>query len=372
MKLLKRFLRYMNPDIDPKVIRDMDRQSIRNIHIISVILMVFEILALIVFLYTHIGHFDHDAMIVLISVSYCIVLGLTAYSLSGKMLKKNDLPHSRFFLFKIVFYVAFFAWAMLVDYRHYRAGDQMMTFYIVNLVTVCFILFRPWIGAILVTCVYAGMFTALYTLDGAAGIQPLNYIALALASMASNAVRYLSLARGSSKAVRLTENNQDLENTSRHDGLTGLMNRVALEEDAAKMDGQKMTVYMIDINYFKEINDQYGHVAGDEILRETSRRLKHLFPSGHYYRYGGDEFLVITYRPAEENYGADTYDFVQEEYGVKVLLSIGNAQGSPKDEHELFDLISRADKALYVTKQRTHSAEFGGHDRRKHIQTPQN
>ena len=48
----------------------------------------------------------------------------------------------------------------------------------------------------------------------------------------------------------------------------------------------------------------------------------------------------------------------------ELILSIGKAQGSPADYHSFFDLISLADKALYVVKKRTHSAEFGGHDRR--------
>ena len=48
-----------------------------------------------------------------------------------------------------------------------------------------------------------------------------------------------------------------------------------------------------------------------------------------------------------------------------MLLSIGSAQGEPAGYQEFFDLISEADKALYITKKRTHSVEFGGHDRRK-------
>ena len=58
-------------------------------------------------------------------------------------------------------------------------------------------------------------------------------------------------------------------------------------------------------------------------------------------------------------------EFRQEKYDVRVVLSIGNSQGSPESYQELFNLISEADKALYVTKQRTHSFEYGGHDRRK-------
>jgi len=363
--LIQRFIRYMFPSIDPRIQNDIDRRSLRSIHGISLIVLGFESLAFILFLCSRISNFDHNAFVSLISVCYCITLCVIMAILSKRMLQEKELPHSRFFRFKILFFIAFTVWAIFVDYRHFKMGDQIMTFYAVNLLMVCFVIFRPWIGAILVGGSFIGLYIPLWLYNGAAGIEPLNFIVLALASIASNAIRCHVEISVSSKAIRLTETIDALETASRRDGLTGLQNRLALEADASKMDGRKTTAYMIDINYFKEINDQHGHIAGDTILRKVSESLKHLFPGGHYYRYGGDEFLVLTHKPAEENYGSDNFDFKEEKYGVRVLLSIGNAQGSPANYQELFDLISKADKALYVTKQRTHSAEFGGHDRRK-------
>ena len=73
----------------------------------------------------------------------------------------------------------------------------------------------------------------------------------------------------------------------------------------------------------------------------------------------------MTYRDAVENYGGQTYDFTGNKSGIKVSLSIGSAQGNPRNYDEVFELIGEADKSLYVVKKRTHSAEFGGHDRRK-------
>lgn len=98
---------------------------------------------------------------------------------------------------------------------------------------VCFVLFRPWIGTILVGCAYTALYILLYMFDGAKGIEPLNYIFLAVASIASNAVRYHHQISISTKTVLLSENNLELEKTSRHDGLTGLLNRLALETDAS-------------------------------------------------------------------------------------------------------------------------------------------
>jgi diguanylate cyclase (GGDEF)-like protein len=357
----------MFPTVEPKVQNDIDRRSLRSIYVISLIVIGFEMLAFIVFLSTRITRFDHNAFVSLISVCYCITLCAFTAFFSKKMLREKDLPHRRFFLFKILFFVAFTVWAIFVDYRHFKMGDQLMTFYTVNLLMACFIIFRPWIGAILVGGSFIGLYIPLYLYNGAAGIEPLNLILFAFASIASNAIRCQVQISVSSKTIRLKENNEALETASRRDGLTGLQNRLALEADAEKADGRKMTAYMIDINYFKEINDQYGHAAGDAILRRVSETLKHLFPDAHYYRYGGDEFLVLTYKPAEDNYGSDSFDFEEEKYGVRVILSIGNAQGSPANYQELFDLISSADKALYVTKQRTHSVEYGGHERRKRV-----
>ena len=362
---MKRLLYLMNPSVDPSTEKEMDLNSLKSIQKISLIALIFEIMAGAAFLISVRGNLDADASISVVSVSFSIVLCAAAFLLSAKLLKNESFPHSWFAVFKAVFYVAFTASSILFDFRNYRAGDQMVTFHIVNLIMTCFILFRPWIGAVLVSCSYLGLFFCLYTFDGAAHIQPLNLLVLALASISSSVVRYHRLLAVSSNTVRLFKDNLVLENISRHDALTGLLNRLALEDDAHKTDGREMTVYMVDINYFKEINDEHGHVIGDAILRETSETLRRLYPGGSHYRYGGDEFLVITYCPAEENHAADTYAFTQAEHGVDVLLSIGSAKGSPADYHELFELISLADKSLYMVKQRTHSVEFGGHGNRK-------
>ena len=365
MKQIRRFIRFMNPSVDPKVTEDMDRRSLRNIHVISWIVLFFELAAFIAFVFSRLGNYNREAFISTVTVSFSISLCALAAFLSERMLKAQRLPHTWFFFFKLAVFVAFFAAAIVVDFRHYRAGDQMLTFYAVNLVIICFILFRPWVGALLIIGAFLGLLVPIWLYNRAADIEVLNFIVLALASVATNAIRYHTQVNISSKTIQLTEANAALENASRRDGLTGLLNRLALEEDAGNTDGRRMTAYMVDVNYFKEFNDRHGHAAGDAVLRAVSETLEHLYPGGHYYRYGGDEFLVLTYKSPADNYGSDTFDLTEEKFGLKVLLSIGNAQGSPESYEDLFDLISRADKALYVTKQRTHSAEFGGHDRRK-------
>ncbi len=366
MKLFGRFIRYLNPSVESKVLKDMDRRILRNIHIISSVVLLLES---VLFFYiafiilSDLQGFDRGEITSLVSVGYCVVLCAVASFLSDRMLSAAELSHRRFIAFKVFFFILFSLWAIFVDYRHYKTGDQILTFYTVSLILICFVLFRPWIGTLLIGGAFACLYLSLYTLDRAASIDILNYLVFTLASIAANGILYHAQINVSSKAIRLIENNEALQSASHHDGLTGLLNRLALEEHAHKADGRRMTAYMADINYFKEINDRHGHAAGDTILKEVSETLKQLYPGAHYYRYGGDEFLVITYKPPEKNFGANVYDFVKDK--VKVLLSIGSAQGEPAGYQEFFDLISEADKALYITKKRTHSVEFGGHDRRK-------
>ena len=365
MNLIRKFLRYIVPSVDPDISKEIDRKSMRNIHTISIIILAFESLSFAIFLFTNARSFGHNEIVTTVSVAYCLLMCGLAVFFSKKLLEKKGLTRNKYLSFKVFFFVAFSIWAIFTDYRHYKVDEQMLTFYSVNLIMTCFIMFKPWIGLILSGGAYLTLYLTLFFFNRAAGIQPLNFLVLAFLTIACNAVHYHSHIYSCEKERKLLESNQALEEASRRDGLTGLQNRLALERDAAEANGNHMTVFMIDINYFKEINDQYGHIVGDQILKETSTILKKLFPSARYYRYGGDEFLVLTYVPAQDNYGANTFDFTHGESGVKVSLSIGSAQGSPASYDELFKLVSQADKALYVVKERTHSVEYGGHERRK-------
>ena len=167
MNLFKRFLRYMNPSVDPKALEDMDRQSLRSIHYISLIVLVIEIGLEIVFFSAHLEHMDHQAVLSLVSVSYCIAFCAAGSLISRRMMQLETIRHSRFFLFKIIFFILFIVWAIFADYRHYKAGDQMLTFWVVNLVMICFILFRPWIGVLLVGGAFAGLYIPPYLYNGA-------------------------------------------------------------------------------------------------------------------------------------------------------------------------------------------------------------
>ena len=163
-----------------------------------------------------------------------------------------------------------------------------------------------------------------------------------------------------------------LEHLSRTDGLTGLMNRRALNEnllyeiDRAKRYGGELSLILCDIDNFKKINDNYGHDAGDRALQIVSATLNTILrKSDMAGRHGGDEFMIILPETSEKGAEGlaekllaavrDTNLWSQENRSVRITMSIGVAcLELGKDTMDLF--IKRADDAMYLSKQ-------GGRDR---------
>lgn len=151
-----------------------------------------------------------------------------------------------------------------------------------------------------------------------------------------------------------------LESASQHDFLTGLHNRSKFVEDLTQMIEQEVpcTVIMLDIDDFKNINDVYGHAAGDEALKQVADRMKAmssqiLTP----YRYAGDEFIMILLSEQGKIVEKTAYgcrqvfakDFIIRGAKKKVTGSIGIAT-YPKDAGTVEQLIVCADKAMYQVK----------------------
>src|SRR5690606_12768217 len=101
-----------------------------------------------------------------------------------------------------------------------------------------------------------------------------------------------------STLLTLEQANQELEKLSTLDGLTGIFNRRMFDEKLGESwsrlqrQGSTISVLLIDIDHFKQINDQHGHLCGDYVLREFAALLKNLLhrPTDIFTRYGGEEF----------------------------------------------------------------------------------
>jgi two-component system cell cycle response regulator len=150
-----------------------------------------------------------------------------------------------------------------------------------------------------------------------------------------------------------------------HDALTGLWNRRAIlanlerELHRAGRESSAVAVALMDLDHFKRVNDTHGHLVGDEVLRETARRLGGAVrPYDFVGRYGGEEFLVVA--PGLDRGGAPDLaerirrvfadaPFVTSGPELPVTLSLGvvAVQGAA----EVRDVLATADAALYEAKE---------------------
>ncbi|WP_372768098.1 diguanylate cyclase domain-containing protein [Pseudoalteromonas sp.] len=160
---------------------------------------------------------------------------------------------------------------------------------------------------------------------------------------------------------KLSLQKKELELLYRHDKLTRLWNRYGIEEFLhidilrASRTNHSLALLMIDIDNFKQINDDYGHLAGDSILKEVAKLLSKNVRRGDLVgRWGGEEFIVILTEFKTDKIDAFAKKFVNIinshnfQLGQPVTISLGYTLFHPGDNIE--DLISRADEALYISK----------------------
>lgn len=167
-----------------------------------------------------------------------------------------------------------------------------------------------------------------------------------------------------------------IEHLALHDHLTGLANRALFQREfeqacaRARRSGHCVALLLLDLDGFKQINDTFGHSAGDDLLVQVARRLRsHLRETDVVGRLGGDEFAVIAAdqltpadlaRVIERVEGLFAHAFILGERLVTIGASVGVAL-YPNDSHELRQLITFADKAMYAAKRirRRHRAPHG-------------
>ena len=168
--------------------------------------------------------------------------------------------------------------------------------------------------------------------------------------------------------VEITRQQADLyRELAGTDFLTGLVNRRRFFEIAEiayqrlKIDQGQLAILMLDIDHFKNVNDQYGHKTGDEVLTGVAARIKKSLRQGDVAgRYGGEEFIVmVAGNPPEQclNIAERIRQAVAQETlqvgeaTVRVTISLGLACLNPDQALPLDGLINCADQAMYQAKQ---------------------
>jgi diguanylate cyclase (GGDEF)-like protein len=176
--------------------------------------------------------------------------------------------------------------------------------------------------------------------------------------------RARAMAERDKYVIELQKDKQELQRLAFHDHLTGLDNRSRFHDRVGQAlksharSGETFAIFFIDLDGFKQVNDEYGHRAGDMVLCEVADRLRGcLRDSDTVARFGGDEFAVITERlanPSDVHITAGRIvEAVQRPIDVdrlhaSVTASVGIALNRPGDSAD--DILREADIAMYTAK----------------------
>lgn len=212
-------------------------------------------------------------------------------------------------------------------------------------------------------------------------IRPLRQIANAADHLSAGESSEIPNLRGSREIEQLSQSIRHLVNSltqqqtalgmmeslAHHDALTGLPNRMALEkflpqaQQRSRLQHGCLAILYLDLDAFKPVNDTYGHVAGDHLLREIAQRLRGCLRDGDLVaRLGGDEFLMVLQVPAQDaqHHARLVAERAIAALGQPVALEAGEARVGcsiggaiwPVDHADLNSVLQLADEALYRAK----------------------
>ena len=242
-------------------------------------------------------------------------------------------------------------------------------------------------GAVVLTFDQAGFFLALHIVSGAPWhVFFGGWVAKMVATVVYTGLFVIYLKYFDNEASWLTnrplkdvfqvltyrERYQKLLEASVRDHLTGTLHRRHYDESGPKIlarnldANRSLSLLVIDIDHFKQVNDRHGHQAGDEVLKTIARLLtENLRSDDHLYRVGGEEFVILCEKlPVDgavsmaERLRKTIDRFSRVYLPEKVTVSIGLA-GAPQDGETLDTLFKRADERLYEAKKQGRNRVVG-------------
>lgn len=257
-------------------------------------------------------------------------------------------------------------------YRHLTAGPVALSVSAIGLaalgIYVSVTRLRTLMDLWLAIALLAGVIDVTLTL-GSGARYSVGWYAARIASMISaNAVLGMLMSETSRTYRQLADAHRSLQAVSVRDGLTGVFNRAYFDERyprelaLARAAGYPLSLLIVDVDHFKDYNDAFGHLAGDECLRRIARTLGAALTrqTDFIARYGGEEFVVVL--PAcDPRVGAITAERLRQavadmklpgpsERTPYVTISIGHASSRSHAEPDCATLLAGADAALYAAK----------------------
>lgn len=301
-------------------------------------------------------------------LSFCLI-SLVLGFLWSFVRKSSDLRLLRLYS---AFSFFLLLWSVCITLYDQRVSDNISIYITSSMYIAGLIYLRPRISVpIFIFCeaVLMGGFLWMH-LEGIKDTYGfcVNSIGLTIVALFISLYRWSSLRRDflnhqeiQQKSKIITEQNEKLDFIANHDALTGLWNRNYLNQWTAEFFSAKeqksAAVFILDIDHFKQYNDTFGHMAGDECLRQVARSLNAM--DGNVFRFGGEEFLYIL--PCEDPDQAsrlgeslcrriESLQIPAAKPGAYLTISVGYSMGSMENDAAFQRLLREADDALYHAK----------------------
>lgn len=224
----------------------------------------------------------------------------------------------------------------------------------------------PELAVLTQSLILCGALTVVCNLSRLAGIESLRRLLLReVADKTADLERKNLELKRTQTALRTA--NIELKALSFTDSLTGAYNRLYFDRQflgewqRARREQEPLSMILVDIDHFKELNDRHGHPAGDDALKFVTTLLKTGFQRGNdiVCRYGGEEFVVLlpntppqkAHQRAEKvRKSIEQNPFTRGEVSLNITASFGVGGLVPQVQHEPLDLLHATDQALYSVK----------------------
>lgn len=344
---------------DKRINDAINIENVRNMHTFSIVVIFIEMASMILYGITNRKSSDviQTLLHVGICVAVCFVVAAASQIMINEYKKNGTISDIKSNMTVDLFYLILSIWGAYGDIRHYINGEQMLTFYIVQICFLCLVVMVPKVGIVLILFSFAYLYGGMYMFDGAVKMQLTNFIIFAVIAIFGNAIQYMIMCEAEKNKLEILDLNRILQQEASVDDLTKLMNRFALTRDMNKFVGKTVYVTMADIDYFKRYNDNYGHLVGDKVLGLVASTIKASFGDETSYRYGGDEFLIIQTDCTEAEYKTKISEWKKNIQSINVpgtpavvTCSSGYGSGIAWNADEFKEIIKEADDRLYEAK----------------------
>lgn len=359
MGFLNKIKEVLLPETDENIHELFDMSNMSALKNMGIITAIIEGVSLIISFIIHIEniHYDRTTVVMTSVVFVCL---LTAF-FADLFIKKKIHGHYVAALISAISISVIAVFGIYVSYMNFISNRQVIIFYGVNICFVTFFHIAPLFQIVFLLAEHIIFYMMLYNYNGAEGVITANGIIYLLILLAASIISYHREKEFITSTYKANSMAQDILLKSYQDQLTGLLNRYALDAIPSIEKGALCQIAMADIDHFKLFNDKYGHRKGDEVLKATASSLLDVFRKKDSYRYGGDEFLVMTTIHTEDAFRdrLATWENKLSEVRIEgvddpIKVSYGVASGKINSQDDIFALIQEADNKLHNIKSIRH------------------